>query len=78
MVDVFYEYFNVKNVLQLEKLRNHVVQDIFLDQNSESRDISDDGIVSMLKIYLCERSDCQKKVTVCIYFICIFIMPRSN
>jgi len=54
-------------VIQLEQLRNRVVQDIFFDQESETCDVSDDRIISTLEIYLLERTDCQKKITVIVY-----------
>ena len=43
-----------------------MVQEIFSDQSCDSRDVTDDGIISALKICLSERTDCQKKLTVCI------------
>ena len=44
------------------------MQEIFSDQKC---DVSDDGIISTLKNYLFERSDCQKKMTVSIYIFMI-------
>ena len=52
-------------VLQLEKLRIKVIQLVFQgSETSDSGQISDDGLLSTLKVYLFERLDLQKKVKV--------------
>lgn len=52
-------------IFQLEKLRSRVIQLAFQgSENWDSCQISDDGLVSTLRIYLFERQDLQKKVKV--------------